>query len=72
MYLNSALKSLICGAVLSLLSVCMVAWVPRSVVLIMFGSGVFLMAFGWVITLFISFNVIMGSEVASSDNLIRH
>jgi hypothetical protein len=40
--------------------------------LIMFGSGVFLMAFGWIITLFISFNAIMGSDVVSSDNLIRH
>jgi hypothetical protein len=40
--------------------------------LIVFGSGVLLMAFGWVITLFISFNAIMGSEVVSSDSLMRH
>ena len=72
MYLSSAIKSLTCGASLGLLSLLVTTWVPRPVVLIMFGSGVFLMAFGWIITLFISFNAIMGSDVVSSDNLIRH
>jgi O-antigen/teichoic acid export membrane protein len=67
MYLSSALKSLTCGASLGLLSLLVMAWVPRPVVLILFGSGVLLMAFGWVITLFICINEFMDLDVVSLE-----
>jgi hypothetical protein len=38
------------------------AWAPRSAVLIMFGSGVFLLAYGWIITLFMAFSAITDPE----------
>lgn len=69
MYLNKAVTFLTCGALLSLLSIGILTWAPRSAVLIMFGSGVFLLAFGWVITLFIAFSVIMDLEVTSLECL---
>ena len=65
MYLNRAVAFLTSGALLSLLSIGITAWAPRSAVLIMFGSGVFLLAFGWVITLFIAFSAIMYPEVTN-------
>ena len=67
MYLSSAIKSLTCGGSLSLLSLLVTAWVPKPVVLILFGSGVLLMAFGWVITLFIFINEIMDQEVVTLE-----
>jgi hypothetical protein len=68
MYLSTDLKSLICGASLSLLSLLVMAWVPRPVVLILFGSGVLLMTYGFVITLFIFIkNVIMDQEVLALE-----
>jgi hypothetical protein len=69
MYLNKAVAFLTCGALLSLLSIGIMAWAPRSAVLIMFGSGVFLLAFGWVITLFIAFSAIIDPEVTSLECL---
>ena len=55
MYFNKAIALLTCGASFSLLSIGIMAWAPRSAVLVMFGSGVFLLAFGCVITLFMVF-----------------
>ena len=69
MYLNSAIKSLTYGASLDLLSLLVMAWVPRPVVLILFGSGVLLMAFGWVITLFIFINWIIDRDVLTLERL---
>jgi hypothetical protein len=67
MYLSSAIKSLTCVASLGLLSLLVTDWVPKPVVLILFGSGVLLMAFGWVITLFIFINEIMDQEVVTLE-----
>jgi hypothetical protein len=67
MYFNKAIAFLTYGALLSLLSIGIMAWAPRSAVLIMFGSGVFLLAFGWVITLFIAFSAVMDPEVTSLE-----
>jgi hypothetical protein len=69
MYLNKAVAFLTCGALLSLLSIGIMAWAPRSAVLIMFGSGVFLLAYGWVITLFMAFSVITNPEVTNLECL---
>jgi hypothetical protein len=62
MYFNKAIAFLTYGALLSLLSIGVMTWAPRSAVLIMFGSGVFLLAYGWVITLFMAFSAIMDLE----------
>jgi hypothetical protein len=69
MYLKNAITSLLYGASLSLLSLCIMAWVPRPVVLIMFGSGVLLLAYGWVITLYMSFTAIMDQWAFGSEYL---
>jgi hypothetical protein len=66
MYQNKAVESLLYGAALSLLAVCIMAWAPRQAVLIIFGTGVLLLAFGWVITLFMTFMTVMNQEVTSS------
>jgi hypothetical protein len=68
MYLNKAIESLICGAALSLLAIGLMAWAPRPAVLIMFGGGVFLLAFGWVITLFMAFSAIMDLNSAIPES----
>jgi hypothetical protein len=44
-------------------------WAPRSAVLIMFGSGVFLLAYGWIITLFMTFSAITDPEVTDIESL---
>jgi hypothetical protein len=67
MYLNNALKSLTYGAAMTLMSLFMMTWIPRSVILIMFASGIFLMAYGWVITLFMFFTAIMDFGASSLD-----
>ena len=69
MYLNKAISFLSCGALLSLLSMGIMSWAPRSAILIMFGSGVFLLAFGWVITLFIVFSAVVDPEVTCLECL---
>jgi hypothetical protein len=69
MYINKAIAFLTYGALLSLLSIGVMAWAPRSAVLIMFGSGVFLLAYGWIITLFMTFSAITDLEVTSLECL---
>jgi hypothetical protein len=69
MYLNNALKSLVYGAVLTLLSLLIMTWIPRPVLLIMFASGIFLMAYGWVITLFMFFTAFIDYGSFNLDNL---
>jgi hypothetical protein len=69
MYLNNAITALTCGAALSLLSLGLVSWVPKAIVLLIFGSGVFLLAFGWVITLFMAFRAIIYQDVESLEVL---
>jgi hypothetical protein len=63
MYFHKALAFLTYGALLSLLSIGIMSWAPRSAVLIIFGSGVFLLAYGWVITLLMAFSAIMDIDV---------
>lgn len=63
MYLNGAIRSLTYGAALSLLSACMTTWVPRSLILVIFGSGIFLMAYGWVITIFMAVEAVTDHEI---------
>jgi hypothetical protein len=63
MYFDKAIAFLTYGALLSLLSIGIMTWAPRSAVLIMFGSGVFLLAYGWIITLFMTFSAITDAEV---------
>ena len=69
MYFNKAIASLTYGALLSLLWIGIMTWAPRSAVLIMFGSGVFLLAYGWVITLFMAFSAITDPEVTNLECL---
>ena len=45
MYFNKAIALLTCGASLSLLSIGIMAWAPRSAILNMFGSGCVLSGF---------------------------
>jgi hypothetical protein len=67
MYLNKAIAVLTYGAALSLLSLGLMAWAPRAIVLIIFGGGVFLLAYGWVIMLFMAFKAIIYQDVESSE-----
>jgi uncharacterized membrane protein len=69
MYLNNALKSLTYGAAMTLLSLFVMTWVPRPVILIMFAGGIFLMAYGWVITLFIFFTVVIDDGAFDPESL---
>jgi hypothetical protein len=69
MYLNNALKSLTYGAAMTLISLFMTTWVPRPVILIMFASGIFLMAYGWVITLFMFFTAIMDQGAFNLESI---
>ena len=62
MYFNKAVAFLTSGALLSLSSIGVMAWAPRSAVLIMFGGGVFFLACGWMITLFMALSAIMDLE----------
>jgi hypothetical protein len=63
MYFTKAIAFLTYGALLSLLSIGVMTWAHRSAVLIMFGTGVFLLAYGWIITLFMTYSAIMDAEV---------
>jgi hypothetical protein len=69
MYLNKAIGSLSYGAALCMTSIGVMAWVPRLAVLIMFSGGVLLLAYGWVITLFMAFSAIMDLDSASPEHL---
>jgi uncharacterized membrane protein len=69
MYLNNALKSLTYGAAMTLLPLFMMNWAPRSVILVMFAGGIFLMAYGWVITLFIFFMVVIDDGAFDPESL---
>jgi hypothetical protein len=44
-------------------------WAPRSVILVMFAGGIFLMAYGWVITLFIFFMVVIDDGAFDPESL---
>jgi hypothetical protein len=65
MYFDKAIAFLTYGALLSLLSIGVMTWAPRSAVLIMFGSGVLLLAYGWVIMLFMVLSSIMDPEATN-------
>jgi hypothetical protein len=65
MYFDKAIAFLTYGALLSLLSIGVMTWAPRSAVLIMFGSGVLLLAYGWVIMLFMVLSAIMDPEATN-------
>jgi hypothetical protein len=69
MYLIGAIASLTCGAVLSLLSASTSTWFPRSVILLIFGSGILLMAYGWIITLFMALEAITDKEIYGTEGL---
>jgi len=69
MYFNKAIAFLTYGALLSLLSIGIMTWAPRLAVLIIFGSGVFLLAYSWIITLFMAFSAITDPEVTSLECL---
>jgi hypothetical protein len=69
MYLNNAIKSLTYGAAMALISLFMMTWVPRPVILVIFAGGIFLMAYGWVITLFMFFTAIMDHGTFDLESL---